>query len=250
MTELVRRENRRGAAVLILDSPANRNALSKALVAELDAALAAAAADPLVRAVVIGATGRTFCSGADLSDPPVESGPGSFAGALRRLWDYPKPVVAAVAGHVRAGGFGLIAAADVAVAGRGASFAFSEVRLGVAPAIISVLCLRRMSPAASARYLLSGETFDADEAARCGLVSRVVDDPDVDAEVDVLLDSFARAEPEALRVTRQLLHRIPELSFEAGMGHAEDVSRRMFASEAAAEGIAAFKEKRPPRWAR
>lgn len=249
MEPLVRRADRSGGAVVTLDSPANRNALSKQLVEELDGHLADAAGDPAVRAVVLTATGRTFCAGADLSDPPMQSGPGSFADVLRRLWDYPKPVVAAVNGHVRAGGFGLVAAADVAVAVRSATFAFTEVRIGVAPAVISVLCLRRMTPVAAARYLLTGEQFGSDEAAAAGLVSQVVEDQALDAGVDSLLDALRAGEPEALRVTRALLHTVPMMDVEAGFAHTQEISQAMFASEAATEGIAAFREKRPPSWA-
>ncbi|HWE57236.1 MAG TPA: enoyl-CoA hydratase-related protein [Acidimicrobiales bacterium] len=249
MPELVHREDRAGSAVLTLDSPANRNALSRQLVDELNRHLADAADDSGVRAVALTATGRTFCAGADLTDPPLQSGRGSFPDVLQRLWDYPKPVVAAVNGHVRAGGLGLVAAADVAIAVTAATFAFTEVRLGLSPAVISVLCLRRMTPVSSARYLLTGEQFDSDEAVRAGLISQVVDDGDLGIETDRILDAFAACEPEALQVTRQLMHAVAEMDVDAGIAHAQGISQKMFATAAAAEGIAAFKEKRAPYWA-
>jgi enoyl-CoA hydratase/carnithine racemase len=235
--------------VLALDSPANRNALSRGLVAELSEQLVAARSDAGVRAVAITGTGRTFCSGADLTDPPVDEGPGSFADVLKELWEYPKPVLTAVNGHVRAGGFGLVAAADAVVCARSASFAFTEVRIGVAPAIISVLCLRRMAPIAASRYMLTGERFGPEEALAAGLVSTVVDDGELRAATDRLLDELRQCEPNALRATRSLLRAIPSMDAESGFAHARRVSAEMFSSPEAAEGIAAFKEKRPPRWA-
>lgn len=246
---LVRRDDRLSSAVLVLDSPPNRNALSRRLVGELSSHLADAASDPEVRAVALTGTGSTFCAGADLSDPPVEGGPGSFTELLRALWDCPKPVVAALNGHVRAGGFGLVAAADVVVCARSASFAFTEVRLGLAPAIISVLCLRRMTPLAASRYLLTGERFGADEAVSAGLVGWVVDDGDLDGALDATLSELRQCEPEALRVTRSLIRTIPRMDVDPGFAHAQEVSARMFASTEAAEGIAAFRERRAPRWA-
>lgn len=209
----------------------------------------AARSDPDVRAVAITGTGSTFCSGADLTDPPVDEGPGSFSDVLSELWGYPKPVVAALNGHVRAGGFGLVAAADAVICARSASFAFTEVRIGVAPAIISVLCLRRMTPIAASRYMLTGERFDADDALAAGLISSVVDDADLPAATDRLLDELRQCEPNALRATRSLLRTIPSMDAEAGFAHARRVSAEMFSSPEAAEGIAAFREKRPPRWA-
>jgi methylglutaconyl-CoA hydratase len=225
MSELVHRDDRAGGAVLTLDSPANRNALSKELVSELDDRLAQAADDPAVRAVVITATGRTFCAGADLADPPVQSGPGSFADLLQRLWTYPKPVVAALNGHVRAGGLGLVAAADVAVSVTSATFAFTEVRIGVVPAIISVLCLRRMSPADAHRFLLTGEQFDPAQARAAGLIVDVVADGELDTTIDALLGQFRLCQPEALRQTRELLHTIPQMDVDAGFARAHAVSR-------------------------
>lgn len=124
----------RGIATLTLDSPANRNALSAQLVAELRDALTACAADDTVRAVVLAHTGSTFCAGADLKAPPD---PEAFVGLMRDIVALPKPVVARVDGHVRAGGLGLLAACDIAVAGEASSFALTESRLGLAPAVIS-----------------------------------------------------------------------------------------------------------------
>ncbi len=249
MGPLVTRTDRDGAAVLTLDSPHNRNALSRQLVEELQGSLDAAAAEPTVRAVVITGEGRTFCAGADLADPPVSSGTGSYTDVLRTLWDYPKPVVVAINGHVRAGGFGMVAAGDVVLSVESATFAFTEVRIGVVPAIISVLCLRRMTPNSASRYLLTGEQFGSDDARRAGLVTTVVADGALGESVDGVVAGFRQCEPTALRVTREMIRRVPQMDTEAGFGWAQEVSQRMFASPEAAEGIAAFKEKRPPRWA-
>ncbi|HMC39708.1 MAG TPA: enoyl-CoA hydratase-related protein [Acidimicrobiales bacterium] len=249
MAPLVRREDRAGSAVLVLDSPANRNALSRQVVGELESHLADLESEPSARAVVITGSGNTFCAGADLSDPPVQSGPGSFTDLLRRLWDYPKPVVAAVNGHVRAGGFGLVGVADVGLCASSATFALTEVRLGLVPAIISVVLLRRMTPAAASRYMLTGETFGPAAAAEAGLVHQVVPDAGLAAAVDDLLETFRGCEPGALRITRHLLHRIPAMDVQDGFAAAEEVSRERFASAEAAEGIASFREKRPPSWA-
>ncbi|HET6966321.1 MAG TPA: enoyl-CoA hydratase-related protein [Acidimicrobiales bacterium] len=246
---VVRREDRAGSAVLILDSPANRNALSRALVGQLREHLAAVAGDPSVRAVALTGTGGTFCAGADLKDPPVQQGGGSFPDVVQTLWDFPKPVVVAVNGHVRAGGLGLLAAADVAICVESATFAFTEVRLGLVPAIISVLCLRRMTPSAASRYFLTGEKFDATDAVGAGLIGDIVPDGALDGALDDLLATFRLCEPEALRITRDLMRRIPTMDVTAGIEYAQGVTEAMFGSEQAAEGIASFREKRPPRWA-
>ena len=246
---LVTRTDRTGAAVLTLDSPANRNALSRQLVADFDRHLSDAVADADVRVVAVTATGGTFCAGADLTDPPVQEGPGSFGDLLERLWGCPKPVIAAVQGHARAGGLGLVAAADIVVASDASTYAFTETRLGLVPAIISVLCLRKMAPAAASRYLLTGEKFGPDEAKAAGLLWDVVAHDELDAALDGVIGQFRECEPEALRVTKDLLRRIPALPTADGFEHARTVSRAFFGSENGAEGIAAFREKRKPRWA-
>jgi methylglutaconyl-CoA hydratase len=249
MSDVVHREDRAGSAVLVLDSPANRNALSRQLVGQLGDHLTAAASDPSVRAVALTGTGRTFCSGADLTDPPVQTGGGSFPSLLSMLWEYPKPVVVAVNGHVRAGGFGLVAAADMVMCAESATFALTEVRLGLVPAVISVLCLRRMTPGAASRYMVTGEQFGPAAAIEAGLVHSVVADSSLPAALDDALGELRRCEPEALRVTRELIRRVPQMDVEAGFEYTRRVSERFFGSEAAAEGIASFKEKRAPRWA-
>lgn len=243
------RSARAGSAVLVLDSPDNRNALSRHLVGQLGDHLAAAADDDRVRAVAVTATGGTFCSGADLSDPPVQDGPGSFASVLETLWAYPKPVVVAVNGHVRAGGLGLVASADLVVCCESASFAFTEVRLGLVPAIIAVPCLHRMPAAAASRWFLTGARFGPAEAAGAGLVDTVVADDALDAALDSALAEFGQCEPKALAATRALLRDIPGMGVPEGLRHARSVSEAFFGSPEAAEGIASFKEKRPPRWA-
>ena len=247
---LVGRRDTGGVACLTLDSPGNRNALSRHLVDQLHEHLVDIEADVAVRAVILRATGSTFCSGADLSDPPVaRHGSVGYPDVLRRLWDCRTPVVAVVEGHVRAGGLGMLACADIVISTTAASYAFSEVRLGVAPAIISVVCQRRMTPAAASRYMLTGERFGAAEARKAGLVSIVTEPDGADAALDGILDDIRQTEPGAAAVTRRLLRALPAMEVSVGLDYAEAVSQRLFASDAAAEGINAFKERRPPRWA-
>lgn len=187
-TDLIRHAHDRGVTTLTLDSPANRNALSAALVAELRDALRQCGEDESVRAVVLSHTGGTFCAGADLRDPPE---PKVLVKLLRQLLELPKPVVARVTGHVRAGGLGLLGACDIAAAGADATFAFTEVRVGVAPAVISLTLRPRTDPRALARYYLTGETLDPAEAARIGLVTAA--GADVDDLLEPVLDGLRRA---------------------------------------------------------
>ena len=157
-----------GVATLTLDSPANRNALSRALRAQLRDALAAALADDAVRVIVLDHTGRVFCSGMDLAEAAgggvQDQGVREFPDLLESIWTSPKPVVAAVRGPARAGGVGLLAACDVVVAAESATFAFSEVRLGLVPAVISAVVLPRMVPHVAHRLMLTGQVFDAEIA--------------------------------------------------------------------------------------
>ncbi|MCO4695660.1 enoyl-CoA hydratase family protein [Streptomyces sp. RO-S4] len=240
---LIGRSRTRGVETLSLDAPEGRNALSAALVGDLAAALTDAGKDPGVRAVVLTHTGNTFSAGADLKDPPD---PSALVGLLRQIVELPKPVVARVTGHVRAGGLGLLAACDVAVASRAATFAFTEVRIGVAPAVISVPLLPRTDPRALSRYYLTGERFDADEAARVGLLTAAGDD--ADDTLAPVLDGLRRSAPEALAETKRLLTARVLETFDRDADALTALSARLFASAHAREGMTAFLERRDPEW--
>ena len=241
-------------ARLTLESPHNRNALSAALVAGLHDGLRRAGADPAVRAVVLGHAGGTFCAGADLS----ESSEGdAFEAALARARELTAllraivacrvPVIAAVDGHVRAGGLGLVGACDIAVAGPRSTFALTEARIGVAPAIISLTLLPKLAPRAAARYYLTGESFGAERAAEIGLVSAAADD--VGAAVDAVTAELAKASPQGLAASKALTTAAVLAGFDRDAERLAEESARLFVSAEAREGMLAFLEKRPPRWA-
>ncbi|MFF8486029.1 enoyl-CoA hydratase family protein [Streptomyces antibioticus] len=242
MTVLARARER-GIETLALDSPDTRNALSSVLVGALADALADCAADAEVRAVVLTHTGGTFCAGADLRDPPD---PDAFVGLLRRIVELPLPVVARVTGHVRAGGMGLLAACDITAASTASTFAFTEVRIGVAPAVISLPLLPRTDPRALARHYLTGERFDAAEAARAGLLTAAGDD--VDAVLAPVLDGLRRAAPQGLAETKRLLTARVLETFDRDAAQLTALSARLFASPQAREGMTAFLERRDPAW--
>ncbi|WP_330349152.1 enoyl-CoA hydratase family protein [Streptomyces sp. NBC_00582] len=240
---LVGRSRARGIETLSLDAPATRNALSAALVGALIDALTDCAEDPDVRAVVLTHTGNTFSAGADLRDPPA---PDAFVALLRQIVELPRPVVARVTGQVRAGGLGLLAACDITAAATGAGFAFTEVRVGVAPAVISLPLLPRTDPRALTRYYLTGERFDAPEAARIGLLTATGDD--VDAVLAPVLDGLRRSAPQALTETKRLLTARVLETFDRDAAHLTALSARLFSSAAAREGMTAFLERRDPAW--
>ncbi|MER8221381.1 enoyl-CoA hydratase family protein [Streptomyces sp. NPDC094143] len=240
---LIARTRARAVETLALDAPEHRNALSAALVGELADALADAGEDTGVRAVVLTHTGTTFSAGADLKDPPA---PEALVALLRRIVELPKPVVARVTGHVRAGGLGLLAACDIAVASTTATFAFTEVRIGVAPAVISLPLLPRTNPRALSRHYLTGERFDAAEATAAGLLTAHADD--VDAALAPVLDGLRKAAPDALAETKRLLTARVLEAFDRDAADLTALSARLFASPQAREGMTAFLERRDPAW--
>ncbi len=243
MNPIVGSAHDRGITTLTLDSPANRNALSADLVGELRRALAQAGADPAVRAVLLTHTGNTFCAGADLKSP---CDPADFLGLLREIAELPKPVVARVTGHVRAGGLGLLGVCDITAAGPESSYAFTETHLGVVPAVISAPLLPRLDPRAAARYFLTAEAFDAAEAARIGLLT--LHGGDVDQVLAPVLAGLRKAGPEALAATKQLLT-APVRDVLAQHGRSlTRLSARHFGSAEAREGITARFERRDPSW--
>ncbi|MGO1166957.1 MAG: enoyl-CoA hydratase family protein [Janibacter sp.] len=253
----VRSTSSLGVATITLDSPHNRNALSDQLVTELHAALTAAEADQSVRCIVLTHTGGTFCAGADLSEAsdasvgdPARGRADQLIDLLRAIIACPKPVIGRIDGHVRAGGMGLVAACDLVVAGVSTSFALTESRLGLAASVISLALLPRTDPRAASRYFLTGETFDAAEAARIGLATEAVGDAaELDAAVERITTDFARCSPQGLRETKELLTHELLARLDAQRDRVADQSARLFASEEAREGMSAFLERRPPHWA-
>ncbi len=252
MAELVHADTARGIATITLDSQHNRNALSAQLMAELTDRLRAAQADDAVRLIVLTHDGRVFCSGMDLSEARGGSAAGmgvnAFPAVLQSIWDSPKPVVARVAGPARAGGVGLIGACDIAVAARAATFAFTEVRIGVVPAVISITVLPRLLPRAAHELFLTGEVFDGTRAAAVGLVNSAVDAADLDAEVSRYVDMLVLGAPGALAATKQMLRRVRPASMSEDFAAMLSLSAEHFAGDEGQEGIAAFTEKRQPSW--
>lgn len=254
MADLVSYRANGAVARLTLDSPHNRNALSSVLVEQLRAGLRRAADDPAVRAIVLGHTGGTFCAGADLSeatnDDPrtaMKDRTTELAALLRAIVECPVPVIAAVDGHVRAGGMGLVGACDIAIAGTRSTFALTEVRIGVAPAVISLTLLPKMTPRAAARYYLTGETFTARQAAEIGLITEATDD--IDTAVDAVTSALAKGSPQGLAASKAYTTEAVLAGFDRDAARFAEQSARLFDSDEAREGMLAFLEKRPPRWA-
>jgi enoyl-CoA hydratase len=249
--EVVHYAVERAIATITLDSPANRNALSAQLVGELSGHLASAAADDDVRAVVLTHTGTVFCAGADLKEQAGEGGPEEgtkrMLALLRGIVELPKPVVVRLDGAVRAGGIGIVGACDIALASNNTSFAFTEVRLGLAPAIISLTTMGRMTERAISRYYLTGEKFDAGTAAECGLITLATDE--LDAAVEQVADALRDCSPQGLAETKLVTMHDVLLTFDGRAADMQALSARLFASEEAREGMLAFLQKRPPRWA-
>jgi enoyl-CoA hydratase/methylglutaconyl-CoA hydratase len=243
MTELVTYGAAQGVATLTLDSPHNRNALSRQLVAELYELLDRAAADDEAKVVVIRATGRTFCSGADLSEA-AEDGMEKAAGVLvdlqRRIVTFPKPVVTRLHGNVRAGGIGIVAASDIAISAADATYAFTEVKLALTPAAISLTVLPRMTDRSAALTFLTGETFDGEAAAAMGLVTRAVPEEDLDAEVERVCAALVTGHPQGLRETKGLLGRHLVANIDANGADLAKLSARLFGSDEAREAMLAF----------
>lgn len=256
--KLVRSEISAAVATITLDSPANRNALSSVLVTQLQEALADAASDPAVRAVVLTHTGGTFCAGGDLKEAlgrglsPEEAtaeGTQAMTDLMGAMLEMAKPVVAVADGHVRAGGFGLLGAADIALAGPNATFALTESRLGLAPSMISLVLLPKMSARASGRYFLTGESFGPARAEELGVVSRALGSRDeMTAELTAVCEGIRKASPQGLAASKRLTTSALIAEFTAHAQTRAQESAALFASDSAREGMTAFLSKRKPSW--
>jgi enoyl-CoA hydratase/carnithine racemase len=248
----VRVEVDHGVATITLDAPQARNVLTGQSLALLADALDRASLNPDVRVVVLAATGRAFCAGADLRGTGGEAADftARYTGVLARLLDHPMPTIARVQGHVAGGGNGLVAGCDLSVAVADARFAFSEVRVGAVPAIVSVVALQRMPRAQAIELFLTGERVSAQRASDAGLVTRVVaDEAALDDAVASWVAQLRLGGPQALRRTKQVLRQVPVMERGEAFAWTEQVSAEAFSSAEAAEGMAAFVERRPPSWA-
>ncbi|MFI5731422.1 enoyl-CoA hydratase-related protein [Kribbella sp. NPDC051587] len=243
MTELVHLTVTDGVATLTLDSPHNKNALSQQLTGELLEHLESAAGDDAVRVIVIRSALDVFCSGADMSEATsVGMGVGAqrMVDVQRAIVANPKPVVARVAGPVRAGGIGIVAAADISVAAASTTFALTEVRLGLAAATISLTVLPRLTDRAAAYTFLTGNGFEGVEAARLGLVTLTVADDELDEVLESMVESVLLGVPQGLRETKKLLNRELLADIDARGTELAELSASLFGSPAAQEAMLAF----------
>lgn len=238
-----------GVLTITLKDESKRNALSRALADEFVQAMDAAETDSSVRVVVVTNVGSVFCAGADLSERVIDddgaSDPLAIFGRIRKS---AKPYVGRIDGHAIAGGLGLAASMDVSVAIESAKFGFSEVRLGLAPAVISVICLPKMRMGEASNAFLRGNRFDATEAARLGLINQAVPVAELDHAVNAIVADLVEGGPEAIAWSKRMINEIPGMTFDEAMLYAGDVSANLFSSSEGKEGMAAFLEKRPPSW--
>jgi methylglutaconyl-CoA hydratase len=247
MNRLVALKRDGGVARITFNSPNNFNALGTTLLTDAIAHLERSLADPEVRVVVVGASGRFFSSGSDLKDvgPSAER----LEALLEAVRTAPKPVIACIAGDAYGGALGLVAVCDLVVAADTAQFAFSEVRWGVAPTIAAVHCLSRLRPVDALEMFLTGEPFSAQRAHEAGLVTKVVPAKSLEREIDQLVEALMLGGPVALQLCKELCRTIPTLP----RGEAQELVSRMteelMSSAEAQEGLAAFAGKRSPGWA-
>jgi methylglutaconyl-CoA hydratase len=249
VNDAVRYETSGGVATLTMDQPESRNALTPSLLNGLGDGLQAAQNDPAVRVVVLTNNGPAFCAGADLSGRSRQEQPRyGVAEVLGGILDCPKPVVGRIAGHCLGGGVGLAAACDIAIADNTVQFGFTEVRLGVAPAIISVVCLPKLNRRDALALFLTGERIGAAHAARVGLIYDAVPPTGLDSAIAELLAKLRAGGPAALAAAKRMIFQVPAMDRATAFNEMTKLSQALFASEEAAEGMAAFREKRHPSW--
>ena len=236
-----------GVATITLNRPDSRNALSAELVDGLGDALAESAGDDEVRAIVLTNAGTVFCAGADLKgggDEPRYT----LVDIFEAIVDCPKPVIGRIAGHCMGGGVGLAAACDISVVADDARIGFTEVRIGVAPAIISVVCLPKMRRADASELFLSGERITAARAVEVGLLNRTVPAGELDAAVDDVVTKVVAGGPLALAACKRLIAEVPDLPRSEAFSMTAVLSAELFASDEATAGIEAWRAKADAPW--
>lgn len=246
-----------GRATITVNRPEVRNAFDSGLVAQLHAAVDELAEDPDVRVVVITGAGPVFSAGANVQWLRSMRAAGHeenvadasrMAAMFRALWDLPQPLIGRINGHAFGGGAGLVAVCDVAVAVEGAEFGFTEVRLGIVPAVVSPYAVRKIGLSHARALFTTGERFDAAWAERIGLVHFAVPGEQLDETVDAVVASCLAAGPRAVAVAKQLPERVLGDLDQVGAWSAE-ITAAVRAGEEGQEGLAAFLEHRPPPWA-
>ena len=245
-------EVRGGAAWITLNQPDRRNALSDAIIEGLLNGVRSAIADDAARVIVITGAGSAFCAGADLKSGGMRASDeeNPFVTVMKTIWESPKPVIGRINGHAFGGGVGLAAACDLTVAADSAMLSFSEVRIGVIPAMISVVVIPKLGIQNTMWLFLTGERFSAQRAVELGLLHKAVPADKLDAAVQEIIDLVCLGGPNAIREAKQLVRRIPEMSMDDGFRYASKKIGELFASPEAAEGMQAFVEKRKPSWAK
>ncbi|MCW2752156.1 MAG: enoyl-CoA hydratase [Aeromicrobium sp.] len=247
MTELVHLEVADQVATITLDSEHNRNALSKQLVTELAAHLASADADTTAKAILIRSAGTVFCSGADLTEATsggMVDGAKAIVALQRQIATAEKPVVVELGGPVRAGGLGIVGAADIVIAAESVTFQLTEVRLGLAAAVISISLLPRFTDRAAADLILTARKFGAAEAATVGLITRAVPDTDLATEVTAVLSDLSKAYPQGLRESKKILNHDLVARIDALGDQVAAKSAELFGSDEAREAMTAFLNKK------
>ncbi|MDP6978878.1 MAG: enoyl-CoA hydratase-related protein [Myxococcota bacterium] len=258
--EVVKVETSKGGVMTVtLCDTENRNALGGRLVGGIQEALASANADPDVRVVVLTNEGNTFCAGANLKEQSAANkankegkgggkAMGRFDTLLAEIQASPTPVIGKIKGHVVGGGNGLAASLDISIAVEEAKFGFTEVRLGVAPAIISVVCLPKLRPGDAMELFLRGNRITSTRAAELGLINRAVPADQIDTEVDEVIADLSKGGPNALGFCKRLVYEVPAMEQKEAFEWASRLSGELFKGEEAAEGMKAFIQKRKAAW--
>ena len=251
-TEATKYEIKDGAAWITLNRPENRNALSAVLVTELYNHLVQSNENDDVRCIILTGTDPAFCAGADLKNPPGSKIEGTksipYPEVLSYIVNSDKPVITAVNGAAFAGGLGLIGASDIVVTAEETICSFSEVRIGVIPANISIVCLPKLGTHHGMKLFLTGERFDGARAVEVGLAHRAVPRRDLHSAVQEEIDMINLGGPKAIVETKKLVRRKSKATLEEDFEECAEWSIRMFQSAEGAEGMAAFREKRKPSW--
>lgn len=237
------------AAWITLNRPDNRNALSQVLVSEMHSHLNASIADPAVRCIVITGNGPSFCAGADLKNQGKTGDGPTFVDVLQLIISSPKPVIAAVNGAAFAGGLGLVGACDIVISAEDAQFSFSEVRIGVIPAVISVVCVPKLGKHLATKLFITGERFSGVQAVDFGLVHRAVAKDKLRAAVQEEIDMISLGAPHAVAESKKLVGvAAQQRPLNEAFKEMEAWSKRMFAAPDGQEGMEAFRQKRKPKW--